>query len=109
MSPATASTSGIPFGPAASAPVAGASSSFALAFVLLAAAFAVLWLIRRRGYGVKRLSASAAEDGWSVVQRIRLTATSQAVVLRDGRDSLIVVESRHGVRLMRLDAKDNRE
>jgi hypothetical protein len=108
-SPATATTSAIPFSTAPSTPIGGASTSLVLAFVLLAAAFVVLWLVRRRGFGVKALVAPGIQGEWSVVQRLRLTATSQAVVLSDGHEKLIVVESRHGVQVTPLPCMDARE
>jgi hypothetical protein len=103
--PATASTSAIPFGATPATPAGGSASGFLLAFVLLAVAFAVLWVIRRRGYGMS-LPGDARGGGWVVAQRIRLTPTAQAVVLEDGEERLVVVESRYGVQVTRLGAKD---
>lgn len=103
--PATASTSAIPFGATPATPAGGSASSFVLAFVLLAIAFAVLWFIRRRGHGMT-LPGDVRGEGWVVAQRIRLTHTAQAVVLQEGSERLVVVESRYGVQVTRLGARD---
>lgn len=105
--PAMASTSAIPFGQAPATPVGGSAGGFLLAFVLLGVAFLVLWFIRRRGYGAaSHALAVAPGTGWTVAQRIRLTPTAQAIVLRDGSNEVLVVESRHGVQLTHIDARD---
>jgi hypothetical protein len=105
--PAAASTSAIPFGQAPTASAGGSMMGFAVAFVLLAVAFMVLWFIRRRGIGgvMLPMSATTAGLGWNVVQRVRLTPTSQAIVLREGEQCLVVVESRFGIQVSRIDAK----
>lgn len=106
--PVAASTSAIPFGQAPAVPTGGSAMGFVVALILLTAAFVVLWFIRRRGYGrALPMSAITTGAGWSVSQRVRLTPTSQAIVLCDGDQRLVVVESRFGVQVTRIDTKED--
>lgn len=80
-----------------------------IAFVLLAVAFVVLWIVRQRGFALPSLPAAGQGSArWTVVQRLRLTPSAQAIILRDGNVQLVVVESRHGVHVMRVEPEEAR-
>ena len=85
------------------APAVTGGGSLLIAGLLLAAAFAVLWLLHRRGWRGAGLTVIRAEaPGVSVAQRLRLGAGTVAYVLRDGDARLLVIEARSGVQVTPL-------
>lgn len=98
--PAAATTAAIPFGQAPQPVPGGNAGGFVAATLLLAAAFVVLWLLRKRGFGAAaRVVTGTANgpEGIALTQRLRLSPTCQAYVLREGDVRMLVVESRYGV------------
>jgi len=83
---------------------ASGATSLLVAGLLLAAAFAVLWALKRRGWQglASHIGMPATPSGVVVIQRLRLSASSAAYVLRDGEARLLVVESRAGVQVTHL-------
>ena len=103
--PAGATTAAIPFGQAPQPVPGGNAGGFVAATLLLAVAFVVLWLLRKRGYGgTARVSTDTAHGavGISLTQRLRLSPTCQAFVLREGDVRMLVVESKYGVNVSPL-------
>lgn len=82
---------------------ASAGISVLIAACLLAAAFVLLWLLRRRGWrGTQSPTSPRVNRDLAVVQRLRLSTGCLAYVLQDGSDRLLVVEARSGVQMMPL-------
>lgn len=104
---APASPGAIPFDTGAASVASGSGTSLLVAFLLLALAYAALWYVRKRGWGMHGSSpGSTMEKSLKVEQRLRLGGTCMAYVLRDGDSRLLVVESRQGLQVSRLDEKE---
>ncbi|GAA0706137.1 hypothetical protein ISN75_10360 [Dyella marensis] len=87
-----------------SAPAASGGGSLLVAALLLGAAFAALWLLKRSGWkgGALINGPCAQAPGVSVAQRLRLGPGCSAYVLHDGDERLLVVEARSGVQVAAL-------
>jgi len=99
----TAPAAPIPFSREA-APAASGGASLLVAALLLGAAFAALWLLKRKGWNGNPLlkAARMPSSGVSVAQRLRLGPGCSAYVLHDGAQRLLVVEARSGVQVTAL-------
>jgi hypothetical protein len=94
----------IPFSRDAGSGDASGGASLLVAALLLAAAFAVLWVLKRRGWRGLPGQPAAVPQGVKVTQRLRLGPACSAYVLQDGEDRLLVVEARQGVQVTALRA-----
>ncbi|WP_266158308.1 hypothetical protein [Dyella silvatica] len=96
----------IPFSHAAVSSDSANMSGMLVAAALLALAFAVLWVLKQRGWGIKSSAISAnaihQPEDFQVMQRLRLSPTCMAFVLSDGETRMLLVESRHSVTLQPL-------
>ncbi|MGO4703603.1 hypothetical protein [Dyella sp. 2RAB6] len=86
------------------APAASGGTSLLVAALLLGAAFAALWVLKRRGWNGAALAKGPRmpPSGVSVAQRLRLGPGCSAYVLHDGDERLLVVEARSGVQVTAL-------
>ncbi|MET4674942.1 MULTISPECIES: hypothetical protein [unclassified Luteibacter] len=100
--PVSSSSTGIPFGQGPQPTVGGSFGGMAVAIVLLALAYLALWYLRRRGVFGGVPSVSSPTAGMTVEQRLRVSPTCMAFVLKDADRRMLLVESRHGVHLHAL-------
>jgi hypothetical protein len=100
-SPATTSSSAIPFAQPAATVAPDAGGTFLLTALLLAVAVAVLWWLRKRLLNpAASVPGTAPSGAIAVSQRIRVSATCVATVLEGEGARMLVVESRQGVQVV---------